>query len=289
MNLFVDHFYDRGDTHDFCEDYAFSGKNTSGTIAFAIVSDGCSSSDHVDVGARILIHATHGYFKEIFENETCLSSCDKIKIGTGLIRHLSSYLSPEKKHLDFLSLPFQSLDATLIFAVSDGKRSFVFIYGDGGVITKNNCGEVGYRSVTYLSGAPYYLSNVFSHINKELYRKFYGVGNVYYEIDGQTCKSISAEDGIANGEIYTNGFFEFGPDITSITVSTDGIGSYQRRNGDGVIVGVPVTEMAVDFSDYKNANGSFVKRRMQMIAVNCRKNGTTHYDDVSAATIIIKD
>ena len=51
----ADYYIEKGQSHDFCEDFALAGK--IGESAYAILSDGCSSSEHVDLGARLLVHA----------------------------------------------------------------------------------------------------------------------------------------------------------------------------------------------------------------------------------------
>ena len=48
----ADHYYTIGNSHSVCQDYAISGLVENG--AYAILSDGCSSSPDVDVGARML-------------------------------------------------------------------------------------------------------------------------------------------------------------------------------------------------------------------------------------------
>ena len=65
----TDCYYEIGHSHIFCEDYALAG--IVNNIGYAIVSDGCSSSDNVDVGARVLAHIA-----KVFLRNLCLCNAD---------------------------------------------------------------------------------------------------------------------------------------------------------------------------------------------------------------------
>src|SRR3989344_1052904 len=51
-----------------CQDYSFSGVINEG--AFAIVSDGCSTGRHTDVGARIIALSTVNSLQQWLKNPT---------------------------------------------------------------------------------------------------------------------------------------------------------------------------------------------------------------------------
>ena len=60
QRFYVDDYFHIGQMHlgsgKPCQDYSFSGIIDEG--AFAIVSDGCSTGRHTDVGARIIVLST---------------------------------------------------------------------------------------------------------------------------------------------------------------------------------------------------------------------------------------
>lgn len=55
-----DCYFEIGHSHTICQDYALTGK-INDVLSYAIISDGCSSSPLVDVGARLLAHSAKEY------------------------------------------------------------------------------------------------------------------------------------------------------------------------------------------------------------------------------------
>jgi len=58
-----DSIFTIGKTHRICQDYAHTG-NKNGMF-YAILSDGCSSSEHTDLGSRIMVKTAEKYIEEI--------------------------------------------------------------------------------------------------------------------------------------------------------------------------------------------------------------------------------
>ena len=49
-----DSYFEIGNTHQICQDYALSGNYKD--MYYSVVSDGCSSAEHSEIGAQILCH-----------------------------------------------------------------------------------------------------------------------------------------------------------------------------------------------------------------------------------------
>ena len=73
-------------------------------------------------------------------------------------------------------------------------------------------------------------------------------------------------------------------DIQSISICSDGIYSYN----DSEKKSINQHDMVEKFISYKRANGEFVKSNMLFLRKTNEKQGITHYDDISCATIIIE-
>ena len=61
-----DCYFEIGHSHTICEDYALTGKINE-NLSYAIVCDGCSASDTVDLGARILAHTAREYLISYYQ------------------------------------------------------------------------------------------------------------------------------------------------------------------------------------------------------------------------------
>ena len=54
--MISDSYFEIGNTHMVCQDYALNGSSPDNRLHYSIVSDGCSSSKHSEIGAQILCH-----------------------------------------------------------------------------------------------------------------------------------------------------------------------------------------------------------------------------------------
>ena len=129
----ADAYFEIGAAHTVCEDYAIAGSYED--LTYAILCDGCSSSQDTDVGARILAQVSQGVlkylhnrkllyniefltekFKEVF-NELVLNKCMEVR--------------------QTLRLPQSAFDATLLVSFGVGKNIRVItMRGDGFALIK---------------------------------------------------------------------------------------------------------------------------------------------------------
>lgn len=277
----ADCYYEIGHSHTNCQDYALTG-NVNDNLTYALISDGCSSSEDVDVGARILVHAAKEYlltaYKEHFELPQIQASDLALPIIVTAARHVRD-----------LMLSLVSLDCTLLIILSDGRKVNAFIYGDGGFLIKKKNGSSSiYHYVNFPSGAPYYLSYLLSPVRQERYFKEFGQDAIIKRecIENGVTITSSIDTRIDDFQkLYNMASFCEEWDFEWIAATSDGINSFQENNDDGSIVNVEKGKMVQAFSDYKNFKGKFVERRMRRISKDCQKESITHYDDISCATI----
>lgn len=256
----TDHIFRIGNSHKICEDYALS--DVVGNTAYAIVADGCSSALESDVGARIV--ATQA-------REVLLTDGNQLAFITSLLARLYKFDAL------FSSARATRFESTLIVAKVSEDVLRVCAYGDGLIYLRRKNGNVEYRYIESPSNAPDYLSYLLDKKRHELYLQ---------HVEGQTKKVQVSEDigGYLSIPPFQPVMFETlveQGDIVSI--ASDGIGSFCRDNRESI----PWIEIAKEFFGFKNTNGEFVQRRILAFERQCKQDLTTHYDDISVASIVI--
>lgn len=262
----ADSTYFIGHDHIVCEDYAIA--SSSPTFTYAIVSDGCSASSDVDFGARCLAMSAK---REIRLNQDNILNFDGKKVVANAQRVIDTfpYLSP------------QFLDATLLTAIvnNNTKRANVFMYGDGVMIHRKKDGIVAVH-IQLSSGAPDYLSYHLDPIRKQQYQRLEGnVKEVTILKDGKLDTSRTGDYLPLDPFVYDVEVEE--GDV--LAVISDGINSFRKSDN----TPISWTDLIDEFTAYKNYEGVFVLRRIAAFKRKCLKDGTTHSDDISVATIKI--
>lgn len=254
-----------GHDHIICEDYALSGMSAG--LSYAVVCDGCSASPEVDFGARILAMSAKRAILLARDSEP-------MRFGEIIIQNA-------ERVFDVLPhLHRQALDATVLTAWVEDNNVVVRLYGDGVFVHKS--GDNVYAVNMHLtSGAPDYLSY---HLDPQRLAIYKGVkGNVKtieaLEITNGT-KTINS--GVADPLVPVTLKREVKPgDI--VAVISDGINSFRQSDN----TDIDWTDLLEEFVGYKNFEGEFAIRRLAAFKRKCLKEGTTHYDDISIAAIVV--
>jgi len=291
----ADSYFEIGNTHEVCQDYALSGK-LNDNLSYAIITDGCSQSHkecgEVDLGARVVAYAARDALFQFYSKETILvdkrgNGSQFVMMRVAIFAHV---LRKIKEVRDSLQLHEIYSDSTLLVCISDGKLAYVFAFGDGGVIVKTKNDEIIYDEISYLSSAPYYVSYELYKERNIQYLKEFGSSPVIH-----TNYVIPFDKGIEDAkvthrqakeidyQIYDFSSFIYS-DFSSISVTSDGIKSFQALESDNKEIGA--IEMALRFCDFKGKSNTFLKRRMLMIKKENAVKKITHYDDISAASIV---
>lgn len=252
-----------GKDHIVCEDYALAYYGP--TITYAILSDGCSASPEVDFGARCLAMSAK---REIRLNPNVLDfDAKKAIVNAQRVIDVFPYLSP------------QFLDATLLVAAIVNKHLVVYMYGDGVMVHRKKDGIVAVH-VQLSSGAPDYLSYQLDPLRRQAYDKLEdNVKEIAIFSEGKLDTSRTGDYHPFDPFIYDTTV----NDGDVISVISDGINSFRKANNDSI----QWTDLIEEFTSYKTFEGEFVLRRISAFKRKCLKEGITHSDDISVASIIV--
>ena len=289
----ADSYFEIGHSHKVCEDYALSG--VQGDLAYAIVSDGCSSSKDSDVSARLLVHISRDallylHRRKLLYDPNFLESSFRATFEEIVIKKCL-----EVK--DTLRFPCDIFDATLLIAAAVGDvwgRKILFSWGDGYFILKRPSGAVDVISLSYESNAPYYLSYELSQNKHDAYAAEYGSVPLHKNIDRISVDGVvDFVDVDVIPSVMQRSYFSVmgeGADFTQIIVSSDGIGTYEDDPGVQPPTGTELRKYTAldvipNMVSYKNPVGEFVTRRMNRLKKEYADTHVIHQDDVSCAAI----
>lgn len=254
-----DAYFVTGKTHPVCQDYALAGNKDE--QPFGIVSDGCSSSPHTDIGSRLL---THAFVSEIpafriVQNETLLVRAITQAAGASVV----------------LGLPLECLDATLLCCSAiPNDDPMIMVVGDGAIACKYDDGRVVAWRIEYAKSAPEYPSYRLDPKRQARFNNEFGPMK-------QICQ-WSTTEGYTTTQL-TDDFlplyrFNMLDHPKVIAVMSDGVGTFE---------GIEWYDVVTSLMDFKSVKGQFVQRRMKRVMKDCQKRGITPYDDVSMAAIYL--
>ena len=291
MRLFTDHHFVIGRTHQAdglpCQDYALSETHRDGQYAVAIVSDGCSSGDKTDVGARLIALETaktiYGYLLE----------CDGPRHWPGILTDASGMANWVVGQRDqrltstrqAMRLTHRDMLATCNFACASADAGFIHVEGDGVFAVKRLDGSIAITRVEWPKNMPFYPA--YRDCNSAQFIQAHGsdldahiicverwhmpapVSSPFVEE-----KCLSLRDGMAGLHFPLIEIDQ----IEMVAIFTDGISQ---------IDGVDWKDAVRMFMEFKNVAGNFVKRRMNRGIVETMKFGRGPLDDLAQAVIRI--
>jgi hypothetical protein len=288
--LLTDSYFEIGNGHTVCQDYALSG--IYGNMGYAIVADGCSGSKHSDFGARILAHVARDVLYFLYDRKIIqdILSHEKALEAERFIQEIIVKKLLESKAI--LNLDPSILTSTLLIGIilDDGAEIPTHLcigWGDGYFITKHNSGEIYVFGLSYSMSAPYYLSYQLNRSNDLLYEQEFG---------DQLCQQITKV--IKDGKVDQVDFkrkdlkkpivVQIDEDyFTDLIVTSDGIDTFYKKTGDPLYL--PFEETLLECVNYKNYKGSFVERRIKNgVIKRYAQKGIVHFDDLSFASIRIE-
>lgn len=258
----TDTFLKIGKTHQVCEDYIISGDLPT---KYVILSDGCSSSKNTEMGARIICHLAKQYL-HYRKLDYRFPNLDYDEMGLWIIHNAE--LTARQ-----LGLPVNCLDATLVVSYEHDGRFYIYMYGDGVVVTEHISGVISVMEIEYTKNAPYYLSYRIDPERMDLFHKM-----------GQDLIIKSTfEDDYKNTYAYDyKTLFHFDVDTTpKILVCSDGIASFMKGAEPEQTI-----EIAEEFLTYKSTKGEFLKRRLKRAIKIYEANSINHHDDLSVGAFL---
>lgn len=251
-----------GATHAVCQDYAVA----SG--AYAILSDGCSTSPDTDIGARLLVKAAErllnidGNAAGWHENAALLA------------------LSWTKS----IEMPDQSIDATLLTAYVSGNQLLVSCSGDGVIVTESHDGALDVYVIAYPSGFPLYPA--YLHQPERL-EALVSTGRSCKEMKHFRSSSISEPlqlESTASDDSTIQNFSFKSSDYKFVALASDGVHSFRKQ-----VEPVPMSQVLRELFSFKSLHGAFVARRVKRFLKDCVARGWQHADDLSLAVVHLGD
>lgn len=274
-----DSIFKIGSTHEECEDFALSGEVVRVgqqllPHRYAIVCDGCSSSNAVSLGARLLAFSALNWLPNTF-----------LQSGEVQGAYIATTARDGLKPFENLNLDTSILDATLLIAMCEptSGSTKVRVWGDGVVVVRSG-GVTEVTAIDYESGAPFYLSYWMNAVRHQDYLKEYGAAkrNIYTFtvqptgewIPKDGCETPCQQQYFTEVKLTAPGDF--------VALLSDGC----KQFSDGAGVKMPLKDVVGPMTAFKNHVGRFVGRRIESFLKTADKQGVTFADDVSIAAIV---
>lgn len=292
MSVYLDSFYKIGSTHETCEDYALTGAYRG--MSYAIVCDGCSSFDGVDVGARILAFIARGALHSFYDSGHFTDANYATMKDT--ISDIKAFLLKEMDEIyKRLSSSKDILSTTLLIAVHiEGGISFFLGWGDGYFIEKDVTDTVIHK-VEFETNAPFYLNYLLTdpdtmateEINYFIHSKGKkAVATEYLSTLGSDIEVVREE----RSQPTNYHFFKMvdcskGP--KHLIVGSDGLGSFSTGENRKLTPYRRDIDSIMDIIAYRKSKNNFSEKAFERYLDSIKEDKAHHYDDVSTATIMV--
>ena len=284
MKFHTDSFFSFGQKHIVagkpCQDYASSGEDEEKKLAFAIVSDGCSTGRNTDVGSRLLVLITIKTIREYWEY-----------LG-GVFEDMSSKVLLHRKKVikgikELLGITHEDMLATSIFACCSQTSGFVYVQGDGVTAMKYKDGSINMTRFEWPQNMPFYPAYedngldafIVAHGGDEKANTV-SADNWFMDTKGEFTKTddtmYSLEAGIHGIKLP----IAINEDIEFIAIFSDGVTQIDN---------VDWKKAVEEFLNFKSTAGEFAKRRMIAGIKQAMKVGKGPFDDMSYAIIHVTD
>jgi len=284
MRFSTDHYFQIGHAHYTagkpCQDHALS--RSTGAVACAIVSDGCSSGGNTDIGARIL---TLGTLQAIREHAKARDG-SLATAGVSIAARQEQCIAAARP---MLGLEPEDMLATCgyIYLTQDG--GLVRLHGDGVIACKYRDGTIAMRRYDWTDNTPFYPSYNGADLDAfvgchggDMQEVRFTEQSVVRRERGEYVRTdrveYSLKDGIAGVSMeFSASHLE---QIEFLAIFTDGVTQ---------IDGVDWRDAITDFLAFKSTAGEFAKRRMiRGIRDTQRAGGKGPIDDISYAVVHIQ-
>jgi len=279
----TDHYFHIGSAHYSsgkpCEDYALSGCNE--TVACAIISDGCSTGRHTDVGARVLTLSTLQAIR------------DHVKASGGALNTAVVSITSRQQQIIgtsrlILGLERSDMLATCGYVYVTQHGGYTHVQGDGVVALKYRNGEILMCRYEWADNTPFYPSYGDGDLNK--FVEAHG-GNLdaerlsstmvvqkqngsYAQIDSQKYSLRQGLEGVVFNILDKDL-----DQVEFVAVFSDGVTQIDH---------VDWKDAVSAFLSFKNTAGDFAKRRMIRGVKDTQQSGKGPVDDISYAVVRIE-
>lgn len=264
-----------------CQDHALDCTQDSGKVGIAVVSDGCSSGRHTDIGARVI---TCSAIREL--NKTWFSPHDHRtpQFMAGAI--IDSMIHSKS----VLALDTDDMLATCGYALMDERGGLIHLLGDGCVAIKYTDGAIHCTTLDWQYNTPFYLVYDISsdqvdfkniHLSHENGEKAMKITDLLIFPDGGM---YDIDERFMNLTDAIKGYTRYPKDpqtIECIAIFSDGVQDFQKGESERI----PVEKVVYEMMNFKNYIGEFVKRRISAQLKAFAKEDIHPGDDFSMAVI----
>lgn len=286
MQFFTDHYFHIGHAHYMsgkpCQDYALSGTVKDNSLACAVVSDGCSSGRHTDVGSRVLVMST---LQAI--NEHSRISPDSVGNAMAIITAKQEQLIGTTRLI--LGLEKEDMLATCAYVYVNQNGGVVHLQGDGVVAIKWRGEHLRMYRYDWMNNMPFYpsyrdggINNFIAAQGGDLEAKRLSLQYAQLSLNGESSESenttwFTLKEGLqGTNHIFSKSTLEA---VEFIAVFSDGVTQ---------IDGVDWKNAVQEFLAFKNVMGDFATRRMRRGIKDMQSRGKGPIDDISYAVIRIE-
>jgi len=262
-----------------CQDYSFSG--ICGDAAFAVVSDGCSTGRHTDVGARVIALSTVNALQQWLKTTTH-TPIDKL---SQLVTEQHNYAILKSR--EAFNLQLSDMLATCLYVCLTPMGGLVGVQGDGVMAKVYKDGSISLAMYQWDNNIPLYPA--YSADNYRSFIKAHGNDSSFHAL------------AIESHQLYTNGSAK--TILGSLSLSDAIGGTTQEISGDEVkelsflvvftdgvmqVEGIHWKDAVLQLLAFKNVEGEFAKRRMIRFIKDSKKDDKKGpLDDISYAVIRI--
>jgi len=260
--MHADSAYVIGAGHEVCQDYARAAGTHNGE-AYAVVSDGCSSSPDTDIGARIWV----------------LAACGR-QPGSPEIHEVAVHGVPR--------LDPRALDATLLHLHVARGVVYCALAGDGVFAWRERrTGRVAFSHVRYPGNLPWYWNYESDPGRRAVFdQQSTGAEILTYAAglpdEPRSVLQAPLPTGMALAELDI-------VDVDLVAVMSDGFMSFTGRTLDGGVQEIPLSVVVDELFQFKFYKGLFVKRRLRAFLKKVKAAGWIHDDDLGIAAIYLRD
>lgn len=259
----ADSFFRMGSTHHVCQDYAAAGEANG--LAYAALSDGCSSSPDTDFGARFMVQS---FRKDVgWDPNAYTLACRAARMAENT------------------GLSIRCLDATLLMVMMGDLHAEIWRSGDGVVAWRRRDGTCYFNQIAFGQNAPRYLSYQLSAEHERQHRELSPMVTVRVGV-----RPVGAAKWDVSSQAYPIGalsplecWYLDRHEHDLALVFSDGVESFLDATSAPVSLEAVLDELLA----FKGLQGQFVARRCGRFLKACADRGWTHSDDLSVAGIYL--
>jgi serine/threonine protein phosphatase PrpC len=259
--IYLDSYYRIGISHQVCQDYALTNHDK---LPFVIVSDGCSSSNDTDIGARIISHVAR---KNLLNN----SEIHYHEFGKKVIQDAN-------KIVNSMDLSSEVLNATLLVGFLHKQIIHVLVYGDGCILLKDYNGNIVTIQIDFNENMPYYLSYWLNKKYNQAYKKHFKnheILNIKYS-DNSSDKVINFAEPL---------HFKFPiTKYSTVGIASDGITQFHDMC---INYKLPVNQITTHFMDFPHKETGFVQAVVDKTLQHYINNEIYYLDDIALGILAV--